>query len=100
VKEKYVFVGSNVADMRGVVQFRSFGQAAELSAEQARDLSVGGAAIVPAAEFDALGVTPEELRKFGAFGALEFAPAEFQQKRGAAIAAAEKFRAAAEKAEA
>ena len=92
MKETFVFVGSSVSDMMGVVSFRSFGQAKELTREQARDLASGGSAIVPRAQFDALGFTAEELRKFGPFGAHANAPAEFAAKQQAAIAAHDAFR--------
>jgi hypothetical protein len=93
MKKRYIFVGSLPSHMLGVVSFKQFGQAVELEGEQARDLSLGGAAIARAEDFSAIGFTQQELAKFGAFGAHSNAPEEFVAKQKRAIAAAEQLRA-------
>jgi hypothetical protein len=95
-KKRYVFVGGLPSHMMGVVSFRAWGQGADLTDEQARDLSLGGAAIVPADEFASLGLTPAESVRYAPFGSHQNAPAEFQAKKTAAVAMAEKQRAAFE----
>jgi hypothetical protein len=92
MKRRFVFVGSLPSHMMGVVSFREFGQAVELTAEQARDLALGGAAIVPEEDFEKLGFQGAELAKFGPFGSHANAPAEFATKKAAAIAAYDRFR--------
>ena len=96
MKKSYVFVGGLPSHMLGVVSFTSWGQARDLTAEQAKDLSLGGAAIVPADEFIAIGITAAELAKFGPFGAHANATPEFQVKKAVAVGMAEKTRAAFE----
>jgi hypothetical protein len=98
-KSTYVFVGSNMSDMMGVVSFRRFGQRAELTDEQARDLALGGSAIVPAAQFDALGFGEVDLRKHGEFGSHAALPDAFVEKQRAAIMAYDGYRASLEKVE-
>ncbi len=93
MKTTFVFVGSAPSHMAGVVSFRTFGQAVELTEEQAKDLSVGGSSLNRGETFASLGFAPTELLKWGLFGALPNAPAEFTEKRMLAVAAAEKLRA-------
>ena len=88
----YVFVGSAPSHMMGVFSMREFGQRIALTEEQAKDAVLGGSALVKAEEFDALGVTAEEQRKYGPFGAHETAPAEFTAKRKAALLAVHALR--------
>jgi hypothetical protein len=93
MKKRFVFVGSLPSHMMGVVSFRSFGQSAELTEDQARDLSVGGSAIVPEEQYVEIGLTAAEVGRFGAFGAHANATPEFAAKKAAALSAAERFRA-------
>lgn len=92
-----VFVGSLPSHMLGVVSFKSFGQRAEVTEEQARDLALGGSAILPVLDFEEAGFTPDELKKYSAFGSHSEAPIQFQEKKRhavtAAIAFADAFRA-------
>jgi hypothetical protein len=88
----YVFCGSAPSQMRGVFEMKAFGQQIELTDDQARDASIGGSAICPEDEFDRLGFTAEELRKYGPFGTHPNAPAEWQEKRRAALVACHMFR--------
>jgi hypothetical protein len=92
MKRRFVFVGSLPSHMMGVVSFKQFGQSVELTDEQARDLALGGAAIVPAEDFELLGITAAEMVKHGPFGALGNAAAEFAEKVKAGIAAYDRFR--------
>lgn len=92
----FVFVGSNVSDMMGVVSFRRFGQRAVLTDEQARDLATGGAAIAPADRFDAIAIPEKLLRQYAEFGTHGQASAEFLGYKKLAIAAYEEFRASLE----
>jgi hypothetical protein len=92
MKKRFVFVGSLPSHMMGVVSFRALGQAVELTEEQASDLSIGGSLIVRGEDFEGFGFDAKELTKFGAFGAHEYAPAEFHRKRILAVQAAEKLR--------
>ena len=96
MKKTYRFVGGLPSHMMGVVSFLTWGQSAALTEEQARDLSLGGAAIVLDEEFQALGITPAEMAKYGPFGAHANLTPEFAAKKAAAIELAEKLRAAFE----
>lgn len=97
MKKTFVFVGGLPSHMLGIVSFTSWGQRAELTDEQAADLSMGGSAIVPAEQFDGVEIAPAELKKFAAFGAHQNATPEFQVKKTFALTLAEEFRAACEK---
>jgi hypothetical protein len=88
----YVFCGSSVSDMMGVVSFRRFGQRAQLTEQQARDLALGGSAIVPAEKFDSLGFSEAELKRYAEFGTHGNAPAEFRTKLVAALVGQHEFR--------
>jgi hypothetical protein len=96
MKKRFVFVGGLPSHMMGVVSFTQWGQSANLTDEQARDLARGGARIVPAEEFDALGVTTKNLAKYAPFGAHQNADSEFLAQKNAAVAMAEKFAEACE----
>src|SRR5689334_18623316 len=88
------FVGSGPSHMMGVVSFTSFGQAAEVTEEQARDLALGGAAIVPAQKFAEIfaGEAGAALAKKHAEFGRHAKPADgFDQRRRAALAAAAEF---------
>lgn len=91
MKRRFYFAGSSVSDMMGVVSWRRFGQSAELTADQARDLTLGGSAIVPEAAWQQIGWEPADA-KYAEFGAHQHAPESWQEKRRAALAAGEKFR--------
>jgi hypothetical protein len=94
--QTFVYVGSAPGDMMGVVSFRAFGQRASLTEEQAGDLAVGGSHLVREETWDGLKFAPADVAKWGQFGALPHAPAEFQEKRRLAIAAAVQLRAECE----
>lgn len=63
-----------------------FGQRIELSPEAAKETKhPRGLPAIPAEEFDALGFSPEELRKFGPAETHANAPAEFLEKKKRAL---------------
>lgn len=75
------------------IKLTRFGQRVELSddaAEQTRHPR--GLPVIPAEDFDALGFTADDLRKFGAAQSHENAPAEFLQKKMLALQALHEYR--------
>lgn len=75
----FVFCGSQSV-IGGVVELKAFGQRVELEESIARDAIVGGCSLLPAEEFDAIGFTDAELKRFGDVHARASAPAEFVDK--------------------
>ena len=76
-----------------------FGEAVELTDDQARNHAFHGARLIPAADFERIAFTPEELEMNSDLLAHDdTADEEFLEKRAAAFEAADQFRmSAAEK---
>lgn len=79
MKETYRFVGAE--STVGDVQLKRFGQKIELTEEEAHNAILGGAAVIPDAEFEALGFTDQELAKFPHVGQQVLAPVAFKDKK-------------------
>jgi hypothetical protein len=88
----YYFVGSN-SDIGDLIRLTRFGQAVELSDEQAREAVLGGCALVPEAEWDEIGFDRPELERFASVASHERAPAAFIEKKKAALLAVHNLRA-------
>jgi hypothetical protein len=71
---------------------RYFGQAIFLAEEEAVNAIAGRCALVDAESFDAIGFTQDELHRFRTAASHEHAPAAFQAKKLAAVAAAHELR--------
>lgn len=80
---KYIFVGGSDS-MCGGTAMKSFGQAIELTEEQAEEAMRGGCALLPADQFNSIGFTPDELKKYPTAGYQINAPKPFLEKRQAA----------------
>lgn len=76
----YIFVGGSDS-MCGGTAMKTFGQAIDLTQEQADQAMRGGCALLPADQFKALGFTPEELKKYPTAGFQSNAPKPFLEKR-------------------
>lgn len=76
----------------GHAELRKLGQPVELDEALALEALRGGACVLPAAEFEAIGFTEDELRKYATPGAQIKAPPEFKDKLKAAWLAADKLR--------
>lgn len=76
----------------GHVQLRRLGQAVELDDILATEAIQGGACILPAADFDVLGFTDEELKMYATPGSQINAPAAFKEKLRAGWMAVDKMR--------
>jgi hypothetical protein len=85
------FVG-NASDIGEGIRLTNFGQAVELSDELAREAALGGCALVPDAEFQAIGFTDKELVAYASAGSHERAPADFLEKKKSALIAAHELR--------
>ncbi len=82
----FVFLGAYSEVLGAGIKLTRFGQRVELPPELAEQTShPRGLPCIPAADFDALGFTPEELRKFGPAASHEHATAEFLAKKSAAL---------------
>lgn len=88
----YRFIGTT-AQIAGVADLKTLGQSVELSEDLFRDAVLGGCPLLPAEEFDALGFTAEELKRYGDAYGREHAPAEFFDKLRAGWVRAAKIRA-------
>lgn len=75
----FVFCGSQSV-IGGVVELKAFGQRVDLEEGIARDAIIGGCPLLPVEEFDAIGFTDAELKRFGDVHARAAAPAEFVEK--------------------
>jgi len=95
--KNYVFVGGLPSHIVGVVSFTKFGQRAELREELAQEAAAGGCVILPESDPAAQAFTPVELAKYASFGSHKNAPAEFLEKKHAAILAFAAFQASLEK---
>lgn len=82
----YVYVGGSNAFIPShpSYQFLSYGQRVELPDDLAEVCKRGRISILPAAEFDKLGHTPEEIQQFGKFANIGRATPAFLAKRKAA----------------
>lgn len=60
---QYAFVGASCV-IRGIADLKTLGQRVELADDVAKGIIIGGAALLPAAQFDKLGFTTEELQKY------------------------------------
>ena len=76
--EEYRFVG--VASKIGDKTLEALGQRISLTQEEAANAIKGGAKIVPAAEFEAIGFTAEELERYKYQGGRISAPESFWDK--------------------
>jgi hypothetical protein len=83
----FVFLGALSEVLGAGIKLTRFGQRVELLPDLADETKrAGGLPCIPAVEFDAIGFTPEQLRKFGPTATHENAPAEFQTKKQQALA--------------
>lgn len=80
----YVFLGT-YTEIYGHARLTDFGQRVDLPEEIAKDAIAGDCAMIPAEEFDAIGFTPDELRKFAKASSHGNAPAEFLEKKKQAL---------------
>lgn len=64
---------------------KTFGQVIELDETLALEAIAGGAALIPEAEFAALGFTADELREYAQPGLHQFAPPTFLDKKRAGL---------------
>jgi hypothetical protein len=82
----YVFLGAFSEVLGAGIKLTRFGQRVELPSEIADETKLrGGLPCIPADQFDAIGFTPEELRKYGPAAAQENAPADFAAKKQQAL---------------
>ena|ERR1043165_7887431 len=77
--QAYRFVGSNCV-IHGVAELSKFGQRIELPNDLAETVIRGGGAIIPEHEFEAIGFTADELKKYEFPGARVNAPQSFKDK--------------------
>lgn len=83
----YVFVGSYCELDNGRVKLDRFGQRIELVDSEAENVIRGGGAILPEADFSAIGFDQDELKKYALPGPRANAPAEFHEKVRSAVVA-------------
>ncbi len=91
----YIFLGAHsaISGPDYAHTLTKFGETVELTDEQAANHAIHGARLVPAADFEAIGITPEELEQNSDLLAHDdTADEEFLIKRKAAFDAADKFR--------
>ena len=81
--DDYKFVG--VRTTIGDVTLDEMGARIMLSKDEARNAVDGGAAIVPADKFEAVGFTPDELERYKYTGSRSSAPDSFHAKLRAAV---------------
>lgn len=93
----YRFLGTE-CEITGLARLREFGASVELPEDLACGLIAPpdnpdkGTPLLPAAEFDAIGFTPDELRRYQWPATHADAPEEFHEKKRAALDALHKFR--------
>lgn len=75
----YVFCGSQSV-IGNVVEMKRFGQRVDLDDQIAQEAIAGGCPLLVAEEFDAIGFSDEELKKYGDVHARASAPSEFVEK--------------------
>ncbi|MFN3323418.1 MAG: hypothetical protein ACK5AZ_07980 [Bryobacteraceae bacterium] len=80
----YRFVGSYCEIDNGRIKLERFGQRIELPENVAETIIRGGGAILPEAEFNAIGFTEQELELYAYPGQQATAPGAFQRKRAKA----------------
>ena len=82
----FVFLGAYSEVLGAGIKLTRFGQRVDLPPEIADETKVaGGLPCIPAEQFDALGFTPDELRKYCPVAAHENAPPEFLAKKAQAL---------------
>ena len=77
------FIGT-VAEIRGVVEFLYFGQAAELPDGLYREAVIGSCGLLPEGDFKAIGFNEQELKAYANPGPRQSAPQDFKAKFEAA----------------
>ena len=83
----FVFLGAYSEVLGAGIKLTRFGQRVELPPEIAEETKhPRGLPCIPAEQFDAIGFTAEELRKYGAAAAQENAPPEFWERKAKALA--------------
>lgn len=80
---KYFYVGGSES-MCGTTALKSFGQSIDLTPEQAEVAQRGGCVLISADDFNAIGFTSDELKKFPTAGYQINAPQSFLDKRQSA----------------
>lgn len=73
------FLGT-LSEITGVGKLTALGQSVEVSEEMLRDAILGGCALLPDEEFEALGFSVDELKRYGDAYGRDNAPAEFWDK--------------------
>lgn len=92
---KYRYVGGAEAEIwDSGFKFTKFGQLVEMPDDMAAIAKAGKISIIPAEEFDKLGFTPEDLKKFTRFESHRSAPIDFIEKRNQAWQVVHSLRAA------
>lgn len=82
----FVFLGAYSEVLGAGIKLTRFGQRVDLPPEFAQQTKhPRGLPCIPAEDFDAIGFTAEELRKYGPVQTHDGAPAEFQEKKRAAL---------------
>lgn len=76
----------------GELRLTKFGQVAEFSDAQAREVILGGGAIVPSADFDKIAFTEQELSLYSNSGSHGEANRAFQAKKKSALMACHDLR--------
>lgn len=89
----FVFLGAYSEVLGAGIKLTRFGQRVELPEELAAETKhPRGLPCVPVEAFDAIGFTPEELKKFGAAQSHENAPPEFLEKKRLALQILHEYR--------
>ena len=82
----FVFLGAYSEVLGAGIKLTRFGQRVDLPPEIADETKLaGGLPCIPTDQFDAIGFTAEELRKYGPAAAHENAPPEFLAKKAQAL---------------
>ena len=82
----FVFLGAYSEVLGAGIKLTRFGQRVDQPPEIAGETKLaGGLPCIPAEQFDAIGFTAEELRKYGPVAAHENAPPEFLAKNAQAL---------------
>ena len=82
----FVFLGAHSEVLGAGIKLTRFGERVELPPEIADETKVaGGLPCIPADQFDAIGFTADELRKYGPTAAHGSAPPEFLAKKVQAL---------------
>jgi hypothetical protein len=83
----YRFVGDHVDLFSPSIALRRFGQKVELDDALAKHAALGGAQLIPEAEFDAIGFTDAELLKYPSAISHMKAPEDFKRRKKVALIA-------------